>query len=285
MQSTLSTMASGSIAGTVSVIAGAPFDLVKVRLQTAAASSTTGQALRAMRPSHLFVGSGPAIASAVLENSVVFAANTAVKNQWLALTNKHERELSNTELAAFGAAAGVFSATAITPAEMIKVRLQASAPGVFKGGLDCLRRTVQGEGAKALFRGLPAQLARDVPFNLVFFAGYENAVSGVQAMRGAADKRELHPFDFALAGGLAGALGWTVTLPMDLVKSRAQASKLGAEVRPMELSLRIARGIYRESGARGFFRGWTAAVARSFPVNGALFMTFEFVNAASQRGL
>ena len=251
--------------------------MVKVRLQTSTVPSLLD--MRNVRPGHYFAGSGPAVTSAILENSVVFAANSVLKNKYLSLTGKSESALSTGELAMFGAAAGVFSATAITPAETIKVRLQASARDEFKGGLDCLKRTVKFEGIQALFRGLPAQLARDVPFNLVFFASYERIVSGMQSINGQESKKEMSGWDFALAGGLAGAMGWTVTLPMDLVKSRAQALRMEkSSVSPLRLTVTLARGIYSENGVRGFFRGWTAAVARSFPVNGALFMTYEIMN-------
>jgi hypothetical protein len=172
---------------------------------------------------------------------------------------------------------------------MIKVRLQAAGPGESaRGGLDCLRRVVRDEGARALFRGLPAQLARDVPFNLVFFSSFESICRGFGALRGGVDKKRLPAPDLILAGGLAGAVGWTVTLPMDLVKSRAQATRIAAGASsPSSLVLvaRLVRAVHREAGLRGFFRGWTAAVARSFPVNGALFCTFEMCDRTLQQVL
>jgi len=258
-----------------------------VRLQTSTGGPISGGSLHGIGFSQLFRGTGPAVVSAVLENSVVFGANLALKSKYLGVTNRTDADLSTVELAWFGGAAGVFSALSICPAEMIKVRLQSSKHGEFKGGLDCLKRTIREEGALSLFRGLPAQLARDVPFNLVFFSSFENCCRAFGALRGGCEKKDLSAPDLILAGGLAGAMGWTVTLPMDLIKSRAQAMRLQpmANMSPIQLASHLIKSVYREAGIRGFFKGWTAAVTRSFPVNGALFCTFEMCERTLQQQL
>ena len=39
------------------------------------------------------------------------------------------------------------------PFDTIKLRLQCSPPGTFKGPLDCLLRTIRTEGPRALYKG------------------------------------------------------------------------------------------------------------------------------------
>jgi solute carrier family 25 aspartate/glutamate transporter 12/13 len=60
-----------------------------------------------------------------------------------------------------GTAAGVVCAAAVTPADVIKTRLQAQASRVpgegqafYKGIPDCFVRTLSEEGPKALFKGV-----------------------------------------------------------------------------------------------------------------------------------
>lgn len=56
-----------------------------------------------------------------------------------------------------GFVAGVFSGiTKLTvghPFDTIKVRMQTSAEGKFKGPLDCLFKTLKNEGVKGLYKG------------------------------------------------------------------------------------------------------------------------------------
>lgn len=268
MTSTTNAMLSGTLAGSLSTLVGAPFDTVKTRLQTSEVG-LMGVVRDAVRDRRLFNGTSPALVSAVLENSVVFGANAALKS-----VVGSGRGHSLAETAMLGGASGVFSATAISPAEMVKIRMQRV--GVeYKSATECLRRIVAEEGAHALFRGLPAQLARDVPFNFVFFASFD-AICRTFAQFHGLEVKSLGLLDLIVSGGLAGAAGWTATLPMDVVKSRVQSMKIDSQnVKSLQLAVDVTKQIWHQAGPRGFFRGWTAAVSRAFPVNGVLFASYS----------
>jgi len=184
------------------------------------------------------------------ENIVLLTANTGIKAA-LKSFRGNDKPLTVGEYAFCGGVAGIFSATAITPAEVIKVRLQVSRGSCgkgdihqYKGPFDCVRKTViirirqieiaqvlshlklQSEGIAGLFRGLSTTLARDLPFNFVFLGSYEAIVSAFASMHGEnATKDSLTSFEILSAGGLAGTFGWAVIFPLDVVKSRQQTSK------------------------------------------------------------
>jgi len=265
---------SGSLAGAASTVAGAPLDFIKTRMQTHGSlyKETNAYMLRTF-----FAGTRPAVVSSVVENGVVFAANTTLTRMYASATGRSpsDRRFSNREVATIGALSGIVSATAISPAETIKVRLQSN-PETWKSASDCLVRTVREEGARSLFKGLPAQMARDVPFTSVFFTSYSWITNTLKTKN---QGKPITSFETVMAGGLAGAAGWTVTLPMDIVKTRAQASKSTESL--AKLSLKVASKVFEESGIRGFFRGWTIVTLRAFPVNGVTFLVYE----ASQRSL
>lgn len=83
-----------------------------------------------------------------------------------------------------------------------------------------------------------------------------------------------------LAGGVAGVLGWVVTFPFDVLKTRIQAhlpaqAQVGAAGSSTTWS--TARTMYAESGSRVFWRGLAPTLVRAVPVNMAVFGTFEGV--------
>jgi solute carrier family 25 ornithine transporter 2/15 len=77
------------------------------------------------------------------------------------------------------------------------------------------KQMVARQGYRSLFVGLDSQLARDSAFYAVFFGGYEMSCylfrTNVPSM-----PDELNYF---ISGGLAGMLGWTVAMPLDVPKT------------------------------------------------------------------
>jgi hypothetical protein len=125
-----------------------------------------------------------------------------------------------------------------------------------------------------------------VPFNTLFFASYRFFSAAIeQHLPGAPGLRA-----FA-SGGLAGVAAWSIVFPFDAVKSRLQASggvsgvgigsgsggsggsggggSSGGAVRE---AARLFSAILREGGVSLLYKGWSAAILRAFPANGALFL-------------
>lgn len=144
-----------------------------------------------------------------------------------------------------------------------------------------MRKVAKCEGLAGLFRGLPAVLLRDVPFNFCFFGCYEAYTSAFAQLLGKRSKDELNPFLILTAGGCAGATGWSIVFPADVLKSHMQTSSVSTSAGKRAAALGIiatARAVYQAHGIRGFYRGWSAAVLRSFPANGSLFLGVEMTH-------
>lgn len=147
----------------------------------------------------------------------------------------------------------------------------------YQGPLDCLQKVFRREGVPGLFRGYSALLLRDVPFNFFFFGCYEAYTSAWAKVLGKASKNDLNPAFILASGGLAGATGWSVVFPADVLKAHMQTASQDAGV--TSLGLRGAtRLVYSQYGIRGFYRGWSAAVLRAFPANGSLFLGVEMTH-------
>lgn len=278
--------ASGIVGGISCVYAGQPFDTVKVRIQAqSAANPLYAGPLDCLRKTvaqggyrSLYKGSSAALASVVLENAVLFTANSFIKEQIKRFKQDPDAELTLAQEALAGGFAGFFSSTAITPAEVIKCRLQvqdrlssgsvAAAPLRYRGPVDALSKIVRSEGLKGLFSGLPSVWMRDIPFNFVFLGSYE-AYCAAAGWAFNKPRNQLGPAELFVCGGLAGVSGWSIVFPMDFVKSKVQTSTTPVS------SMQVIRSTLANHGPRAFYQGWSAAVMRAFPANAALLMGVE----------
>lgn len=213
-----------------------------------------------------FRGSTPALASALIENSVVFAAHGALGR----LLQPQQR--SGAEGIALQciqhALSGFCSATAICAPEVVKVRLQnSSKPMTGRAALDVCSSLWRTEGVPGFFRGLVPLWGRDVPFYVVFFGAYEGFSSFCFTHLMPPGSSDLSgPMAF-MCGGLAGSTSWAAVFPVDVIKSRQQTA-LGVP----DTLFQTGRSVVAENGVAGLFRGVTPCVLRGFPANGALFV-------------
>jgi hypothetical protein len=74
-----------------------------------------------------------------------------------------------------------------------------------------------------------------------------------------------------LCGGATGATVWSVMFPIDVVKSKMQSDK--AVSGPGALA--VATAHWKAEGVAGFFKGWSAAMARSLPAHAVVLATYS----------
>ena len=75
------------------------------------------------------------------------------------------------------------------------------------------------------------------------------------------------------AGGTAGTLNGLLTLPIDTVKSRFQASSLNEYTSARH----VAYDLLKKEGPGAFFRGLGPVLLRAFPANAACFSGIELI--------
>ena len=138
-----------------------------------------------------------------------------------------------------GSVARVSAATVISPIEMFRTRMQATRGregGVFAETLVGLRKMVNTEGYRSLWRGLTLTMWRDVPFSGIYWWGYEAIRDRLTVAREAAQLRDGRPrsksqgsgnhantfVDSFIAGATSGAIASLVTTPFDVGKTRQQ---------------------------------------------------------------
>ncbi|KAI4220880.1 MAG: hypothetical protein L6R36_007296 [Xanthoria steineri] len=292
LQSGLRSFGAGGVGGVCAVLVGHPFDLVKVRLQTAEKGVYSG-AIDVVRKTvareGLVRGLYAGVSAPLVGVTPMFAVSFWGFDVGKSLVRSFSPSTNSQTPFTIAqiSAAGFFSAIPMTlitaPFERVKVLLQIQgqknlAPGEkpkYSGGVDVVRQLYKEGGIRSVFRGSAMTLARDGPGSAAYFATYE------------AVKRRLTPKDEAghlsgelsltavmTAGGAAGVAMWIPVFPIDTVKSRLQS----ADGRPT-IGGTIG-GLWRSGGFKAFFPGIGPAMARAVPANAATFLGVELAHKA-----
>lgn len=77
----------------------------------------------------------------------------------------------------------------------------------------------------------------------------------------------------AFSGGMGGIFLWLAIYPFDLFKTKVQVQMRDESI------LQLMRSTYNGQGIKGFYRGLTPTLIRTFPAAGSLFVIYEVVNS------
>ncbi|KAK0746213.1 mitochondrial carrier domain-containing protein [Schizothecium vesticola] len=218
-----------------------------------------------------------------------------------------------------GAIARMLAATAVSPVELFRTRLQAhqthpTSPqttplvATFRGIKDMVRL----DGYRALWRGLTLTLWRDVPFSGMYWLGYETIRGRLTDARERARGRDPIPSssssraharrrsqsrgnhtetftDSFVAGAASGALASVATTPFDVGKTRTQvyrdATAAPHALAPEQRSMgRLLWHIFQAEGLAGLFKGWIPRTLKVAPACAIMISSYE-VGKRSFRGV
>lgn len=253
--------AAGCLGGCAGIVVGYPLDTVKVHMQTQDYRNPkykgTLHCLRTLIMKESVMGLYRGMTSPMAGVAVVNAIVFGVYGQAQKYMADSER-LSYHFLA--GLTAGIAQAPICSPIELAKTRMQLqSAKGrKFSGPLECLKHIYKSEGYRGVFNGMGITFLREAPSFGVYFLTYEALTQS---------KEPISTFRMLLAGGLAGTASWTVSYPLDVIKSRMQAESRSRYSSPLDC--------FRQSvSAEGYgclYRGLNSTILRAFPTNAATF--------------
>jgi len=270
----------GGIGGVFAVISGHPFDLIKVRQQTAPAGSPGASALGAVKatlardgPRGLYRGVGAPLAGVTPVFAVSFWGYSMGQQIVRGVGKIDEKQdLSIGQVATAGFLSAIPMTLLTAPFERIKVVLQIQGQTKLPEGqkpltgpLETAAHIYRNGGMSSLFRGSFATLARDGPGSALYFAMYEY----MKRKSPRDENNEIPLGSIMLAGGCAGIAMWVPVFPIDTIKSNLQSSEV-----PISIG-QVTRQIYARGGLGAFFPGVGAALARSFPANAATFLGVE----------
>lgn len=291
----LRSFVAGGFGGVCAVVVGHPFDLVKVRLQTAERGVYSGAidvVKKSIAREGLRQGLYRGVSAPLVGVTPMFAVSFWGYDVGKTLVRSATSTPESTPLSiAQISAAGFFSAipmTAITaPFERVKVILQVQgqkqlAPGEkprYSGGLDVVRQLYKEGGVRSVFRGSAATLARDGPGSAAYFAAYEYIKRSLTPKDPVTGKPtgDLSLTAIITAGGAAGVAMWIPVFPVDTVKSRLQTAEGNVSIGG------VVRELYGKGGFKAFFPGFGPALARAVPANAATFLGVELAHQGMKK--
>ncbi|KAJ3240545.1 mitochondrial aspartate-glutamate transporter agc1 [Chytriomyces hyalinus] len=173
----------GSAAGASQVIFTNPLEIVKIRLQvqgeaarkTGAARQGAMQIIRSLGLFGLYKGVTACLMRDVPFSGIYFPVYAHLKKD-IFHEGRDGKKLAIGELLTSGAIAGIPAAYLVTPADVIKTRLQVAARSgetTYSGVFDAFRKILKEEGPRAFFKGGVARVLRSSPQFGVTLASFE----------------------------------------------------------------------------------------------------------------
>lgn len=266
----------GSIGGAVGATAVYPIDLVKTRMQNQRTGSFIGElmyrnsmdcfrkVIRHEGVFGLYRGLLPQLMGVAPEKAIKLTVNDFVRDKFM------DR---NGNIALFGeilsgGCAGGSQVVFTNPLEIVKIRLQVA--GEIAGGAKISALSVVRElGFFGLYKGAKACFLRDVPFSAIYFPAYAHLKA-----KFADENGYNHPLSLLVAGAMAGVPAASLVTPADVIKTRLQVVARAGQTTYTGV-MDAARKIYKEEGARAFWKGTAARVFRSSPQFGVTLLTYE----------
>jgi len=283
-----------SISGMSAVIAGHPFDTIKVLVQNGDRFRNSVDAFKHVIHCEGFRGLYRGIAAPLASVAVVNSSFFTINGQMQKLLHDKEKDgplVPLDKVAVAGAVAGASIGFIITPRDLVKSKLQVqerlppspSSPShplyhqsvYYKGSWDCAKKVFRQNGIRGLYRGFLVTLARDIPGDTAYFFVYEYVKRTLMSRLQQDGTPCSTPPGWVVctAGGFAGMSFWATIFPLDAIKTRIQAQ---SDISPQyKNSWDCAKHIYQSQGLRGFYRGFVATLLRSFPTSSVNFLVFE----------
>lgn len=193
---------------------------------------------------------------------------------------------------AAGGFGGVCAVAVGHPFDLVKVRLQTSAPGTYSGAFDVVKKTIAHDGGlRGLYRGVAAPLVGVTPMFAISFWGYDLGQRIVKAADSSfVEGSKLSISQIAAAGFISALPTTAVAAPFERIKvilqlqgqetSKPAATAGASAAAPKKQftgAIDVALHLYKTGGLKSVFKGSVATFARDGPGSALYFATYEYL--------
>ncbi|KAJ7047300.1 mitochondrial carrier [Mycena alexandri] len=300
----------GGVAGAVSRTCTAPFDRLKIFLITRPPDlggtpitpkpSIGGAKVIASAVARIYAeggvlafwtGNGLSVAKIFPESAIKFFAYESSKRAFAKYIDKVDdsRDISGVSRFLSGGIGGISSQLSIYPIETLKTQMMSNAgelkrgTDLAKGGADALKRAQPKiltaarhlwalGGVRAYYRGLTIGLVGVFPYSAIDMSTFEALKLAYVRSTGKDEPGVLALLAF---GSISGSVGATSVYPLNLVRTRLQAS--GSTGHPQKYTgvWDVASKTLERDGWRGFYRGLFPTLAKVVPAVSISYVVYE----------
>lgn len=193
---------------------------------------------------------------------------------------------ANTKGHTAGLAAGVTEAVAVVnPMEVVKIRLQAQHHSLadpldtpkYRSAPHALFTLLREEGVGALYRGVSLTALRQGTNQAANFTAYTELKAFLQKSQPEYANRELPSWQTTIIGLISGAMGPFSNAPIDTIKTRLQRTPGEPGQSALSRITAITSEMFKQEGARAFYKGITPRVMRVAPGQAVTFTVYEYL--------
>jgi len=268
-------MVAGALGGVASRTAVAPLEKIKILAQTATAGSNTKikhTFLKILRNEGLrgLFGGNLANCLRVAPTGAIVGLIYSRMLKYTPVDNVNNPNQPIWRLFA-GATAGVVSATATHPLDVVRARLTVQDLSIkgtqnYSGIFNTFKRIHVEEGFKGLYKGLSPAVQSVAPFLAI-----QQCLYDISKLTVSDTSYGKHPATFIACGALSGAVAQTVVHPLEVVRRLQQIEKSPATNNSMSLkkikqsSYQVLKNIWRNGGVTRLYAGVTAGYLKVMP--------------------
>ncbi|KIM90874.1 hypothetical protein PILCRDRAFT_1116 [Piloderma croceum F 1598] len=286
-------LAAGGIAGAVSRTCTAPFDRLKIFLITrppdlggTPLSSKPGlQGIKAIVSAiariyaeggllAFWTGNLLSVTKILPESAIKFLTYESSKRAFAKHLDKVEdsKDISGTSRFLSGGLGGITSQLSIYPIETLKTQMMSTTGDQKRTLVAAARRVWQLGGVPAYYRGLTIGLIGVFPYSAIDMSTFEALKLAYLRSTGKDEPGVLALLAF---GSVSGSVGATSVYPLNLVRTRLQAS--GSSGHPQRYTgvWDVTVKTYHREGWRGFYRGLFPTLAKVVPAVSISYVVYE----------
>jgi len=160
----------------------------------------------------------------------------------------------------------------------------------FQGSLDCIKKLTATHGIRIIYTGHVVNTIREGVFISTYFFTYEGLREALFIVHSSINKattattgspaehktpgEQHHQWAIPICGGLAGAISWFVSFPLDCIRAGVQGQSFSSG-QAHKGALEVMHNLLKTKGIRGLYSGVSPSIVRAFLVSGSRFSAYE----------
>lgn len=154
----------------------------------------------------------------------------------------------------------------VVAAEKAAAKQAAEHPKTIRSPIIQAARTLWKQGGfRAFYVGNGLNVLKVFPESAMKFGSFEATKRFLAKLEGIDDTTKLSKASTYLSGGVGGVVAQFAVYPIDTLKFRLQCSNLDSSVKGNALLIKTAKDMFREGGAKMFYRGIFVGTGGIFP--------------------